>query len=407
MSEEQTTVENDKATEENLDVQENAQENSQEKKPLAEKTSDGYKLDFSKMREEVDNDLSSDTTSNDSDNTEVINGEVKDESADEDSLLVDVSNEEEVQEEVSDEVANEVQNDESDKEEKIVEVNPYADIEGLDKLASFIKETGGSVEDYIRVTADYSNASDEAVIKQYLKDTKKNFSQDDIDFYMEDEFSYDEEVDSEKDIKRKKLAFKEIASKAREHLGSLKDKYYNEVKLGSKLSPEHKEAVDFYNQYKEEQVEAQKKNDAQRTHFKKETENLFSNDFKGFDFSVGEKKFRHKVTNVDSVKQVQSDLGNVFSPFFDEKTGQLTDAKGYHKALYAATNADRIAETFYNQGVADYIKNNAKTSKNIQMDSRQTSQEYVNKGGVKVRVVPSEEGSNNFKVKLPKKFQKK
>lgn len=398
MSEEQTTVENDKATEENLDVQENAQE----KKPLAEKTSDGYKLDFSKSAEDA-TESNEEGGDDDSASEEVVDNN---EDVDvEDSALMEISDEED-NEGVNDTAVDNSQENKPEKEPEVVEVNPYADIEGLDKLASFMKETGGSVEDYIRVTADYSNASDEAVIRQYLKDTKKNFSQEDIDFYMEDEFDYDEEVDSEKDIKRKKLAFKEIASKAREHLNGLKDKYYNEVKLGSKLSPEQREAVEFYNQYKDEQAQAQAKTDAQRTHFKKETENLFSDDFKGFDFAVGEKKFRHKVRNVDSVKQVQSDLGNVFSPFFDKETGKLTDAKGYHKALYAATNADKIAETFYNQGVADYIKNNVKSSKNIQMDSRQTSQEYVSKNGLKVRVVPSDGEVNNYKVKLPKRFQK-
>ena len=426
MSEQKETVLNDKDTENNLDTQEKVEENKVDAKiDLSKGKSKGddevYKVDLSKKpetNEEGKSEQGKQEDENELQSTDKDNEIAKQEGEQEESVLELVEDEDDAPEpndklkaaaekynESDKEEDSQFANQEPDEDEPKV-VNPYADIEGLDKLADFIKETGGSVEDYVRATSDYSNASDEAVIKQYLKDTKKNFSDEDLDFYIEDKFGYDEDIDDEKDIKRKKLAFKEAASDARQHLETLKDKYYSDVKLNSKLNPEQKEAVEFYQKYQAENAETQEKQKKQRVHFEKETEQVFSNDFKGFDFEVGGNKYRYKVGDVNAVKESQSDLGKFLGDYFDSESGVLKDAKGYHKTLYAGKNIDKIAEHFYNQGKAEALKDVDAKAKNINMDGRRTSQESIQVGGVKVKVLDSGESNQMGKVKLPKRFQK-
>jgi hypothetical protein len=431
MSEQKETVLNDKDTENNLDKQQKVEEKKVDAKINLNKgrsEDQVYKVDLTKKPEsneeseslkegeqqENENKLQSSNENNESANP------IKKEGEEQESVLELITDEEdepndnlkaaaerykETQETPKNKDTGEFLEDEGE-ESDAKEVNPYADIEGLDKLAKFIKETGGSVEDYVRATSDYSSASDEAVIKQYLKDTKKNFSDEDLDFYIEDKFGYDEDIDDEKDIKRKKLAFKEAAANARQHLETLKDKYYSDVKLNSKLSPEQKEAVEFYQKYKNESAETQDKQKKQRVHFEKETEQVFSDDFKGFDFKIGENKYRYKVSDTDTVKQSQSDLGKFLGDYFDSESGILKDAKGYHKTLYAGKNIDKIAEHFYNQGRAEALQDADAKAKNINMDGRRTSQDFIQAGGIKVKVLDSGESNQMGKVKLPKRFQK-
>lgn len=413
MSEEKTTVENDKATESNLETQ-TSEQKVEEKvdakiklKPVGlDKSDTTYKVDLSKKAgNEEQEELQSTEENNDS------NKEVTEEEVDSPIEVVSSENEEtaalddaSVKEVIEESKTEDVVAEETSEGKPIEVENPYKDIAGLDKLAQFIKETGGTVEDYVRVTADYSTASDDAVIKQYLRDTKNDFSDEDIDFYIEDKFGYDEDVDDEKDIRRKKLAFKEAAADARKHLNSLKEKYYDEVKLTSKLTPEAKEAVEFYEQYKAENAQSRETKKEQRNQFINETNKLFSDEFKGFEFNIGENKLRVKVKDVNAVKENQSDLGKVFQNYFDEK-GMVKDAQGYHKALYAASNPDKLAQDFYNQGVADALKKQEKSSKNIQMDARKETPEYVNSNGLKVRVLPDSKDVD-YKVKIKKQFKK-
>ena len=271
--------------------------------------------------------------------------------------------------------------------------------EGLDKVVEFMNETGGTLEDYVRINADYSNVDDNTLLREYYRQTKSHLDNDEINFLIEDSFSFDEDVDEDRDIRRKKLAYKEEISKARQHLNSLKDKYYNEVKSSVKLTEEQKQAVDFYNEYNKQQNELTALQQKQAEHFTKQTNNVFNDEFKGFDFKVGENKYRFKVNDVQQTKEVQSDIINSFKTFLDDNN-MLQDAQGYHKALFAARNADTIANHFYQQGRADALKQLDAESKNISMDPRKTSSGVVEAGGIKVKAISGDDSSKlRFKIK--------
>ena len=261
-----------------------------------------------------------------------------------------------------------------------------------------MNETGGSLEDYVRLNTDYSSVDEKTLLREYYKQTKSHLDNDEISFLIEDSFSYDEEMDEERDIRRKKLAYKEEIAKARNFLNDLKGKYYDEVKTTSRLAPDQKEAIEFYNNYKKEQKELSASQQQASDHFAKQTETVFNNEFKGFDFKVGENKYRFKVQDVQQTKQAQSDILNAFGTFLDENN-MLKDAQGYHKALFAARNADKIANHFYEQGRADAIKQIEAEAKNINMDPRKTESGFVDAGGIKVRAV-SGDNSSKLRVKI-------
>ena len=272
--------------------------------------------------------------------------------------------------------------------------------ENIEKLVEFMKNTGGSIEDYVRLNADYSEVDNKSLLYEYYKQKKSHLTRDEIDFLIDDKFSFDEEVDEERDIKRKKLAYKEEIAEAKSFLEGLKDKYYDEVKLNSKLNPDQQKAIDFFNRYNEEQSETKKMQKAQSMHFQNETDKVFNENFKGFDFKVGENKYRFKVGNAQSVKETQSNVLNVLNKYVDSNN-MLTDAAGYHKALFAASNADALANHFYEQGKADAISNMTKDAKNINMDPRKTDSGFVDAGGVKVRAIAGDD-SSKLKIKLRK-----
>jgi len=267
--------------------------------------------------------------------------------------------------------------------------------ENIQKVVEFINETGGSLEDYVKLNTDYSALNEAQLIREYYETTKPHLDKEDIEVLMED-FSYDEELDEPKDIRKAKIAFKEEAAKAKQHLEKLKSNYYEEIKAGSRLNPEQQKAVEFFNRYKKDNEESTKIAEHQASIFKNKTENLFSNDFKGFDFNVGEKKFRFKVNNTDQVKTTQSDINNFVKKFLNDKS-EMKDAAGYHKSLFTAMNADAIANHFYEQGKSDAIKNSMAKAKNIDMDPRGTHEKVNMPGGVTVRSLKS--SSSKFGIK--------
>jgi len=288
---------------------------------------------------------------------------------------------------------------EQTEESKIETKEPEINLpENIQDLVKFMNETGGTLEDYVRLNADYSNVDDNTLLVEYYKQTKPHLSYDEIQFLMEDNFSYDEEVDEDRDIRRKKLALKEEVANAKSFLNGLKDQYYKEVKLSSKLAPEQQKAMDFFNRYNEEQKSAEELLQRQTSHFKQETDKVFNNDFKGFNFNIGEKKYRFNVSDVNKVKQNQSDLLNVFNKYVSNDK-LLTDAQGFHKSLFAASNPDALANHFYEQGKADAIKQMTAEAKNINMDPRKTADGYIEAGGVKVKAL-SGDSSSKLKLKL-------
>ena len=272
--------------------------------------------------------------------------------------------------------------------------------ENIQKVVDFMNETGGTLEDYVNLNKDFSNVDSDALLKEYYKQTKSHLDQEEIDFLIEDNFEFDEDLDEERDIRRKKLAYKEEVAKAKQFLEETKAKYYDEVKLGSKLSSDQQKAVEFFNRYNKEQSEVQQVQEKQLNHFKQQTEKVFNQEFKGFDFKVGESKYRFKVKDVAKTKEVQSDLNNVLSKFLDENN-MIADASGYHKAIFAANNADSLATHFYEQGKADAIKQISNDSKNINMNPRKASNGIIEAGGMKVRAITGD-SSSKLKIKLRK-----
>ena len=328
--------------------------------------------------------------------------EKMDEQVQESSPIAEVQEEKPIIEEIKEE-----------QEEEVIsigeEMEPQAEItaeelvrqdinlpENIEKVVDFMKETGGTLEDYVRLNADYSNVDNDALLKEYYKRTKSHLDSEEISFLLEDNFQYDEELDEARDIRKKKLAYKEEVAKAKGHLEGLKSKYYEEIKLRPGVTQDQKKATDFFNRYNEEQNVAEQ----QHKTFKNTTKDYFTKEFKGFDFSVGDKKFRYGVKNPSEVADNQSNINNIIKKLLNDK-GDVTDVKGYHKAMYAAQHADTIAQHFYEQGKADAIRNVAAKSNNISNEARASAPSDVFVGGFKVKSISGLD-SSKLKIKARK-----
>tara|TARA_R100000988_G_scaffold26212_1_gene12618 strand:- start:277 stop:1455 length:1179 start_codon:yes stop_codon:yes gene_type:complete len=343
-------------------------------KELAEKAKEITKVDLSKNSE--------------TENIEVKEEEVKD--TEDTPLLEEVVSEEKEEKQV-----------EEIKEPVKIPEPPKVELpENIMKVVDFMKDTGGDIYDYVKLNRDYSELDNHTLLKEYYKSTKPHLQPDEIDFLMEDQFSYDAEVDDEREVKRKKLALKEQVANARTELDSLKSKYYDEIKMGSKLTSEQQDAINFFNKYNEESEEKQKVDKEAGDHFLNKTNEVFNDKFKGFEYKVGDKKYRFNVKDASKVKNTQSDLNNFVKKFLN-KENLMEDAKGYHKSLFTAMNSDAIANHFYEQGKADALKESIAKSKNIDMNPRQAHGGTVEAGGIKVRVLGND--SNDFKFKIKKK----
>jgi hypothetical protein len=318
----------------------------------------------------------------DSGNSEEVVEEVRASNEEIDSPLSVIEDTEEEENKITKEVEQAVQ------EQRVLPEN-------IEKLVSFMEETGGTVQDYVRLNADYTNVDNQALIREYYKQTKPHLDSEDVSLLLED-FDFDEDIDEPKDIRKKKIAFKEEAAKAKDFLEGLKSKYYDEIKLRPGVTQDQQKATDFFNRYNEEQDANQAKHEV----FKQKTKQLLNEDFKGFDFNVSDKKFRYGVKNPSQVGEQQSDISNFIKTFLNDK-GEIQDAKGYHKALYAARNADTIAQHFYEQGKADAVKDVMAKSKNISNEPRQTATGDVFIGGLKVKAVSGLD-SSKLKIKTKK-----
>ena len=267
--------------------------------------------------------------------------------------------------------------------------------ENIEKVVDFMKETGGTLEDYVRLNADYSSVDNDTLLKEYYKQTKSHLDSEEINFLIEDNFSWDEDIDEERDVRKAKLAYKEEVAKAKGHLEGLKSQYYEEIKLRPGVTQDQQKAMDFFNRYNEDQDIAVKQHEA----FKSNTQDYFNDEFKGFDFKVGEKKFRYGVKSPSEVADKQSNISNIIKKFLNEK-GDVTDVKGYHKAMYAAEHADTIAQHFYEQGKSDATKDLVAKSKNISDEIRSTPTGDVFVGGLKVKAIS---GMDSSKLRIQKR----
>ena len=289
----------------------------------------------------------------------------------------DTNDKEESPIEVIEEVAEEVKPLQENKQDAPIIKMPELP-ENVEKLVSFMNETGGTVEDYVELNRDYSKFDDDQLLKEYLRKTKPHLDSEDINLIMED-YQYDEEMDEKKDIRRKKLAYKEAVANAKQDLENKKSKYYAEIKQRPGVTQEQQKAMDFFNRYNKQQENIKQ---SQET-FKQRTNDLFNSDFKGFDYTVGDKKFRYKIKDPKTVADTQSNIENFVKRFLD-KEGNIGDPAGYHKALYAAMNADKLASHFYEQGKADGVKDIVQQSKNPTTDApRQVASGDVYVGGLR------------------------
>ena len=356
------------------------------------------KVDLSKPIKPKEDEIKEDNTDNDrvvelvedADTTEKQEEVQQEEQTQEQAPVLEEITEEEVQEK-TEELA-----------EEIIEAKETGKPipENLQKVVDFMEETGGTLEDYVRLNQDYSDYDDITVLREYYKQTKKHLTDDEISFLIEDTFSYDEEEEDEREVRKKKIALKEQVANAKSHLDGQKSKYYEEVKAGSRLTPEQQKAWDFFNRYNKESEENKKIAEKQTNTFKLKTQQVFNDKFKGFEYNVGDKKYRFNVKNAGEIKETQSDINNFVKKFLNENN-EMSDAKGYHKSLYTAMNPDAIAKHFYEQGKADAMKESVAKAKNVSMDPRQSFSNN-NTSGPKVRVI-NNDTSPNFKFKIKNK----
>ena len=351
------------------------------KKKKFEQVDDTVKLDLSKPVEKTEEEV-----------TKVDLSQPKKE-------VIDVNKEEVVEEKVEDTTVTEEVLEEVNQEEIKIEQPIQPELpESVDKLVQFMQETGGDLNDYVNLNKDYEAYGDDDLLRLYYKDTKPHLDKDEIDFLVQDDFDWNEKIDNEKDVKRKKLALKEQVAQAKQHLESVKSKYYEDIKVGTKLSKEQGEALKFF----KESQEMQKVSKQAKETFVEKTNEVFNNDFKGFEYNVGDKVFRYRVNDAENVKNTQSDINNFVKKFLDKKN-QMENASGYHKGLFTAMNSDAIAKHFYEQGKADALKESIAKSKNINMDPRQAHGQDIQSGGVKMRVLGNNSsGTAQFKFKKRK-----
>jgi hypothetical protein len=394
--------------EEENKVVEAVEETTQQVEETTPEVDDGViRVDLSKFKQEQEDAIQEQGTdasdavvgeSSDKESSEAVVEEVRGTSETEEPVQAEESvleeiTEEEVQEQAN-ELADEVEEAIAEQQESGIELPEY-----IQKVVDFINDTGGTLEDYVRLNQDYSQLNESQLLREYYESTKPHLDKEDIDLLMED-FSYDEELDDEREVRKAKLAFKEEVAKAKNHLETQKSKYYEEIKAGSRLTPEQQKAVEFFNRYNKENEEVTRVAEQQKKTFLKRTDEVFSNEFKGFEYSVGDKKYRFNVKNAYEVKNQQSDINNFVKKFLDENNN-IKDAKGYHKSLFTAMNADAIANHFYEQGKADALKESIARSKNINMDPRQSHEAVSNTNGLKVRAVSGDDTSR-LKVKIRK-----
>jgi len=394
--------------EEENKVVENVEETPQQVEQPTPEVDDGViRVDLRNFKQEPENAVQEQETdagdavvgkSADKESSEAVVEEVRGTSETEESVQAEESileeiTEEEVQEQ-ADELADEVKEAIAEQQESGIELP-----ENIQKVVDFINDTGGTLEDYVRLNQDYSQLNETQLLREYYESTKPHLDKEDIDLLMED-FSYDEELDDEREVRKAKLAFKEEVAKAKNHLENQKSKYYEEIKAGSRLTPEQQKAVEFFNRYNKENEEVTRTAEQQKKTFLKRTDEVFSNEFKGFEYSVGDKKYRFNVKNASEVKNQQSDINNFVKKFLDENNN-IKDAKGYHKSLFTAMNADAIANHFYEQGKADAIKETIARSKNVNMDPRKSHEPVTDAKGFKVRAISGDDTSR-LKVKIRK-----
>ena len=275
--------------------------------------------------------------------------------------------------------------------------------EDVSAYLEYKKETGRGIADFYNLQKDFESLPEEDLLAEYYSNVEEGLDSEDIQDLIEHKFSYDEEVDEERDIKRIKLAKKRELVKAKKFFTEQKDKYKVPLESsGNGLSKNEVENLDAYRGYLEESKTANESQQKRYDWFMKKTDDVFINEFKGFEFNVGESNVTFKPGDASELKNLQSDVNNFVKKFVDDK-GLMKDAKGYHKALSMAMNPDKFAQFFYDQGVSAAVDNVTKKSKNINMDVRNTPQN-VSKQGAGIRAVGDTSSGKGLKIRSIKRI---
>jgi hypothetical protein len=263
--------------------------------------------------------------------------------------------------------------------------------EDVSAFLNFKKETGRGINDFVKINSDLDSLDPDQILKEYYSQKESDLDTEEIEYLIADKFSYDEDLDDEKDIKKKQIEKKKELAKAKKFLEEQKQKYKAplESSYGS-LSAEEQEALKAYKEYSAKAQSSQELEQRQAEWFLKKTDEVFNNDFKGFDFKIGDKELKFSPGDYNELKKVQSNINNFIAKFVNND-GLIEDAKGYHKSLAVAMNPEKFAKFFYEQGIADAIEKEAKSSKNINFEVRR-SPEVINKGGFKVTSIGESDG---------------
>ena len=269
--------------------------------------------------------------------------------------------------------------------------------EEVAKFYEFNKETGRPFSDYAALQQNWAEVDDTTAMHEYYKIKKPHLNRDERQYLIDDKFSYDEEA-TDREKKGKQIAYKEELYEARNYLEGLKEKYKAPLESSEAAIPEnYKEAFSFYNKYKEENEQLSKLTEERTNQFQENTKSLFNDEFKGFEFSAGDKTFTFKPSDINKVVDTQLDVNNFYKSHLDEN-GAVKDLNRYHRDFFAATNADAIFKYAYEQGMADATEGIVKETKNVDMDVRTNT--ITDQSGTKFRVV---ENSDQFSFKIKKR----
>ena len=253
------------------------------------------------------------------------------------------------------------------------------------------KETGRGFEDFLKLKKDFDTMDSDQLLKEYLSSTQEGLDDDDIDTLLDD-YRYDEDLDDESTIKKVKIAKKKVIAEAKKFFTVQKEKYKMPLESSSAgLSPEEQEEYTSYKQYTKQAKTIEEENNRKRQWFNQKTDEVFGNEFKGFEFNINNKKLSFAPGDAAELKKNQATPANFINKFLDEN-GLIKDAAGYHRSLAIAMNPERFAKFFYEQGQSDAIEGTMKGIKNINMSERKSSEASVSPSGMQVKAVNPDSG---------------
>ncbi len=261
--------------------------------------------------------------------------------------------------------------------------------EDVEAFLKYKKATGRGINDYVKLNTDYDEADPDEILAEYWKQTQPHLDDEDIAFELESKYSYDEDYDDEREGKKRSIAKKQELSKAKEYFDNLKKEYLVPVEsAGTGLSEEDQKSYSAFKKAAEESKSQQEHTQKRQEYFANKTNELFTDNFKGFEFSLGDKEVRYKPANADQLKKSQSSLEGFVAKHIN-KDGFVNDVEAYHRSLAVALNPEGFAKFFYEQGKTDAIDNVTKETKNIDMSVR-TAPESNSGGGFKVTNLSNE-----------------